>query len=531
MTSDRDHRDSSSPTGVGAAPVQSADFAALTLGVLTTLALYGYRFGEGNHTIYLLDAIRRNDPAALANDWFLTHTLQYHSVFAILAAPLMRWQIIEPVFAAIYVLLVAAMHFAWLGIARQLGGGTASYLVSIALYYLSAGGTGLGMYQFLQDSSVLPSNVANVALLWALLLWIRGNVLGSGVCFGLAGLLHLNHAVVGPCLWVALLILSRRMRHRILLASALALVPSAVNVTIAAAKITPGGSLDLNHFVDLYVRLRHPHHYDPSSWPAWLWLAFAWPIPLALLFLHHRCDAAAIRLRQVLLLLMMLQIIALAAAGVFYLSESLVQMSLYRFSVFVQLIACIAAANWLTLRIRTPVAAWVAAGICGTIAVICLIRGPFLGALKMPTDSREYLTLCDWAREHTPPDAIFLVPPGEFAFRLRARRAIVVNFKAVPQLSRELLEWERRLKCVASLDDLRALPRGYGRTFAALNNRYRMLASSALIESARLFGARYIVTERRIESLSPVYRSGNGSYFIYDLGRAGWPYGNSIDTY
>ena len=37
--------------------------------------------------------------------------------------------------------------------------------------------TGLGMYHFLQDSSFLPSNVANVAMLWGVYLWVRGQLI------------------------------------------------------------------------------------------------------------------------------------------------------------------------------------------------------------------------------------------------------------------------------------------------------------------------------------------------------------------
>ena len=52
----------------------------------------------------------------------------------------------------------------------------------------------------------------------------------------------------------------------------------------------------------------------------------------------------------------------------------------------------------------------------------------------------EYLALCRWACDHTPIDAVFLVPPQETEFRYYARRAIVVNFKGVPQLAGELID-------------------------------------------------------------------------------------------
>ena len=80
---------------------------------------------------------------------------------------------------------------------QLLGGNRRTYLVSVLFYYLSAGGTGLGIYQFFQDSSFLASNISNVAMLWAFYFWIVDKRFWSGFCFGLAGLFHLNYAVVG----------------------------------------------------------------------------------------------------------------------------------------------------------------------------------------------------------------------------------------------------------------------------------------------------------------------------------------------
>src|SRR5687768_18409885 len=77
----------------------------LTLGAAMTLALAGYQYGGSNHAVYLVDALRRNDPGLLANDWWTQSTLQYHFVFNGLAAALMRARLIEPAFLAGYVAL------------------------------------------------------------------------------------------------------------------------------------------------------------------------------------------------------------------------------------------------------------------------------------------------------------------------------------------------------------------------------------------------------------------------------------------
>src|SRR4051795_4018735 len=135
----------------------------LLLAIALTLTLRGYNYGGGNHTVYLLAPLQKVHPELLKNDWWTTHTLQYHVAFTTLTATLMRLNIVEPAFLAMYLALVVLLHLAWLRLVRAPGLTARHYLLSVLLYYLSAGGTGLGSYQFLQDSSFLPGNIANVA--------------------------------------------------------------------------------------------------------------------------------------------------------------------------------------------------------------------------------------------------------------------------------------------------------------------------------------------------------------------------------
>src|SRR4029079_13954597 len=104
--------------------------------------------------------------------------------------------------------------------------------------------------------------------------------------------------------------------------------------------------------------------------------------------------------------------------------------------------------------------------------ILCIIRGPFAGFFPQPADDPQYLAMCDWVRGHTPPEANFIVPPSEQAFRLTAQRAIVVNFKCVPQLSGELMEWRDRICFVLDMPKLQTLPKGFTQTLAAIRARY-----------------------------------------------------------
>jgi hypothetical protein len=513
--------------------------AAVAWASLLAWFIHGYQFGHSNHTVYLLDALRHEDPSALSNDWFTTRTLQYHAAFGVVTRALYRVHALAGGFLVGYVLLVGAMHYAWARIVRALGGDIGAFLLSVTLFYLSAAGTALGMYQFLQDSAFLPSNIAAVAMLCAIWLWLDRRPIAAGACLGVAGLFHLNYALVAPLLWVLLLLLASGARaawhdRAAWIGSALVLLPCGINIGVALhAKATRSGRMPLAEFVDLYARLRHPHHYDPSSWPWWLWLGFLWPIPLAVLA-YVRLARGGGRLTRAwrdaagaFVLFSALVLLALIGAGVTYVSETLIQASLYRFSIYPKLLSCVGAAMLILAGARRYGRGHlaIASAFCLAllVALICLRRGPYAGLFKLVERVPGYDAACDSVRRLTPRDAVFLVPPNEQTLRLRAGRAIVIDFKGVPQLSGELIEWRDRLAAVLDLPDLRSLPHGdYPAALRAIRDRYDALPPEHLESVARRYGARYVLVDHRLGGEWESRRvdlDGNTLWFLYDLSR------------
>jgi hypothetical protein len=575
----------------------------LLLGVAITLILRGYQFGGGNHTVYLIEPLREVHPELLANDWWTTHTLQYHVAFNKLTVMLMRARIVEPAFLVFYLGLLLLLHVAWLRLARSLGLDARGYLLSVLLYYLSAGGTGLGSYQFLQDSSFLPGNVANVALLWGIVFWIEGRIAAAAGAMAIASLFHLNHALIALVFWPLGMLVNRwhgrpardsdttssytRFRSAffgfalILLFALPGLLPAA---RLALAHVP---KMPLKEFVDLYVHLRHPHHYDPLSWPLVLWLSFLWPIPLATIAYRrthtHDSGLSTQDYRRsaafAFTFFIALQVIALLFAGVVYISESLIQMSLFRFSIYPKLLSCIGAAAFLldpatmtrrNLRralVALPIAAtagliavrfarpsstaaifvavnvaplllFIAALIAG-VAYICSTRDQPTGGAAIGLAAAmvllfalfrdclglqiaiaddgggAYRDVCRWARDHTPTDAVFIVPPNEQLFRYHAQRAIVMNFKNVPQLSSEMSQWRTRLEDVLD-EPLSKLPRRFDLAHAAIADRYDSLSAQHLTAVAAKYGARYVITTRPLAAHQAAFE--NNAYHLYDLG-------------
>jgi len=108
----------------------------------------------------------------------------------------------------------------------------------------------------------------------------------------------------------------------------------------------------LREFVDLYVHLRHPHHYDPmvGRWRCGFRFfgRFRWRFGGGgggARMEDGRMEDGLKRAGLVFGFFFVLQIIALIFAGVFFVSESLVQMSLFRFSVYAKVLSCIGAAG------------------------------------------------------------------------------------------------------------------------------------------------------------------------------------------
>jgi hypothetical protein len=359
--------------------------------------------------------------------------------------------------------------------------------------------------------------------------------------------------------------------------------------------------MPMHDFVELYVKLRHGHHYDPSVWPLALWICFFWATPLAIWAVRRLMASPTNvvdpdrrdRIRQISRIYLVyagLLAVALIGAGLFYFNETLIQLSLYRFSIYFKMLNCIGAAyliyndgilkrfqariiiiglpaimigalivlfftdgfgfssvKWLAgfvWRHRGPIGlavilsstlaiyeliyalprAWGqnllhGSGIAALILIVLISWGRWLGVDTISDDDDDYLRLCAWVKQNTSMDAIFLVPPQEQSFRVHAGRAIVVNFKGVPQLSGELPEWRRRLERVLNMSNILDLERPFESALPDMGRRYDALPAQHLVDVAREYHAEYVVAGHPLAnpSLAPVYGDEKSRYFLYHL--------------
>jgi hypothetical protein len=102
-----------------------------------------------------------------------------------------------------------------------------------------------------------------------------------------------------------------------------------------------------------------------------------------------------------------------------------------------------------------------------------------------------------WCRDNTPADAVFIIPPGgeERAledFRLKAGRAIVADFKAIPFARDGLREWRERIRDLTN--DVVFPSSGYRKK--ELRTGYASLTAEDFSALAAKYGASFILVEK-----------------------------------
>ncbi|MFO0919481.1 MAG: DUF6798 domain-containing protein [Planctomycetaceae bacterium] len=143
--------------------------------------------------------------------------------------------------------------------------------------------------------------------------------------------------------------------------------------------------------------------------------------------------------------------------------------------------------------------------IIGSILLTIFFGGQmFRRALQSPSvfDSPEWLDVCHWVRDHASTTALVQSPTNNPDFKWRAQRAEYVTIKDVPQDSRSIVEWNRRLLF---------LGKWYQDHYA--DGLYDNAEVRALRDET---GITHILTERLGPfELAPCYT--NGRFRVYDL--------------
>src|SRR5262249_27630446 len=263
-------------------------------------------------------------------------------------------------------------------------------------------------------------------------------------------------------------------------------------------------------FFEVYA----PGHYRPATWTPRSILNF-----LSLL----SAGAAAVWLgrreidrtsRAILFALLII-----VAAGAFFTTiwrlDSIAALFPWRLAPFLKISAIAAlslAIGSLTnrvLRIARPSGLAVLLLLAATMFRHGLWRKDRFGAENKP----ELASLFAWCRNSTDANAIFAVPPELSAFRLEARRAVVVDWKCLPLLPRDQLEWLRRHEQQSG---------GLISSGADAIRGYAAMDARRAARLSRDFGAEYIVipfqsSSTREQGMTEVFR--NSHYRVLSAAR------------
>jgi hypothetical protein len=119
--------------------------------------------------------------------------------------------------------------------------------------------------------------------------------------------------------------------------------------------------------------------------------------------------------------------------------------------------------------------------------------------------------VAEFARQNTPEGSIFLTPPTWGQFRLLARRAIVIDFKAFPFADTAILEWYARMTNCYGYPTLRGFA-----MVNELNENYQGINDSILISLQEKYGFSYVVLYSQTSTNFDTVFS-NGKYKIVFL--------------
>jgi len=515
--------------------------AAISVGAIGFALANGLQYGRSNHWQYLLHGLRAADPGFLRADWFTTRTASHHRLFNTvvqLAASTGRPEVVLGLLnAATAIAFAFSLYFIVARFAKQ-------PLLPFALVLVLAAGipiNGLG------DSSILlpyfvPSDFAAVALVAALTCLLYSRDAPAGLIAAAGCAMHANFLLlVGPlwCLVLAFDAPGRSWRR-----AAWLLVPWLAAwlphlAYLWAMLRDPGPSAAARRvFWDIYA----PFHYRPLTWHWGDYFAFT------ILLAGGLCAAAESgitfgRTSRAIIAALAVVVATGAIGTIGWPIDFITAIYTWRLAPFLVLFALVTIALAVTEGRSTPVrdcivglamaavvrlarlpelscAAIVVACACSLIgnhilrkqprararlaavlgvAAICVVGGmlarhglwrrDMFGRAYRPTEE----SLFSWCRENTDPDAVFIIPPNLAPFRLGARRAVLADWKCMPLLPHDQMEWLKRNECLA------------GRP---ISSEADSLAGYAEMDAARArtlsleFGCQYVVVDRNIGSRS-----------------------------
>ena len=460
-------------TSGGPQPTRPNRFLRLGAWALAALAFclaYGQSpLFSSNQNQYFLHGAARAGIGFLARDW-LANTADPTPLFSWLVE--WTFRLLSPAAFHLESLLLFGVYLAGLWLLadsafglRTFGRRTILFVVIVVVLH-SAGlrllqGRLLDeTWQYLWDGGVagqrllgpvLQPSTFGVFLLLSVGLFVRGKPAWSVVAAALAAAVHPTYLLPAGILVLAYCMVlwreKRSLQHPLLLGVfALALVTPVVLYVILA--LGPTSPDLMAHAQQIFVHVRVPHHALPGVW-------FDATVVVKLTLLALAIVAArGTRLTWVLAFATAAGL-ALTAAQIVTGSDLLALLFPWRISAVLVPASVGVLSAWIACRSAIGAnaggAKWETLVPIASVAIIGLLAAAGVAGFVLQQGERSVDPAADmmrFVREQARPGDTYLIPAGLQEFRLATGAPALVDFKSIPYLDVDVLEWSERLRLV-----------------------------------------------------------------------------------
>jgi hypothetical protein len=108
----------------------------------------------------------------------------------------------------------------------------------------------------------------------------------------------------------------------------------------------------------------------------------------------------------------------------------------------------------------------------------------------LPNRYTDWLAVCEWIKQNSPSDSLWITPKHQQSFKWYAQRAEVVSSKDVPQDNRSIIEWYRRIQRLSPPRNSQGKIRGW--------------ETEELIELAKEYQCNWILIDRTYQDKPPL---------------------------
>ncbi|MBI3650544.1 MAG: hypothetical protein HY231_05790 [Acidobacteria bacterium] len=489
----------------------------------------GIRVGFSNHT-GLLPVVRRLlDANYLPDNFSITLRLYHHRSFVYMVAALAKFFGEDNALILLSVLGYLFLSAAMYALCRSMKLPTLAYLAFAFLVAMSIAWTGFGLEAntFLGNRETQPPIFAHAALLLSLASYLRQRFRCAALFAGLVLLFHLQIGFAFALILLPFFVLHVKQFgvKEAFVVMALYLLPAVVALFDVPLMLERG--LVKQPFTLTDINFRQPWHFELKAPQAVFWFVAHLLILAAVywwLRRHKKAESQAVGV--VLWVSLAITALSLLHLTDYYVVKigSLVKFQFLRMSVLVTVFGALSLVVLVNAVVKEKAkSATLIANLSLMLLATVLYAIPAtrqgmtykFAIEKYAEQNSNWVNACLWIRQNTPPNAVFLSPPGTDGFIYLASRSNVVEFKINPDGAQYLQEWYGRLRDLAG----GTLPDRQGFANAPLLNKaYAALSDEQLLALAQRYQASYaLLPKSSTTNLEVVYE--NAAYKLVILAR------------